>query len=63
MTRCSDCKRRLNKPALTIGAYSYGPVCAQRYIIRPARAPRVVPVRAPRARAVVDESQLALEFA
>ncbi len=34
---CSDCKRRLNKPTLTIGDANFGPVCAGRYLVRKKR--------------------------
>ena len=63
--RCSDCGRALFKPpALVIGRCVYGPVCARRYIVRPTRTAHVVYDRLPRHRAVVvDEAQLALEFA
>ena len=60
---CADCKRHINKPALTIGRFHFGPVCAKRYIVAPTRTMQPVPMRLPRARQVVDESQLALEFA
>ena len=63
MTICADCRRVLRRPpALVIGPYSYGPVCAKRYYVRPAKAPTTD--HAPRHRAVVvDAAQLALEFA
>ena len=63
MTRCADCKRELRaKPALVIGAYAFGPRCAKRYIVAPTRTLVPVPMRLPRARPVVDESQLPLEL-
>ena len=60
--RCADCKRHINAPALTIGVYHFGPVCAKRYIVRPTRTlGPPVPERLPRYRApVVDESQMVL---
>lgn len=58
---CSDCKRRINAPALTIGVHHFGPVCAKRYIVAPTRTLVPVPMRLPR-RVVVDESQRELEF-
>ena len=64
MTRCSDCNRRINTPALVLGPNVYGPVCARRY--RPAANERLVPapVRMPRPRAVtVNKAQQELEFA
>ena len=65
--RCADCKRALTaKPALVIGAYAFGPVCAKRYIVAPTRTLQPGQIRLfSRARPVVDESQLplGLEFA
>ena len=66
MTRCADCGRVLhNPPALVIGKAAFGPVCAKRYIVAPTRTLAPVPMRLPRVRPVVDESQLplGLEFA
>jgi hypothetical protein len=62
---CADCKRHINMPALTIGRFHFGPVCAKRYIVAPTRTLQPVPMRLPRPRPVVDESQLTLglEFA
>lgn len=61
---CADCKKTLTRAALTIGAASFGPVCAKRYIVRPTRTGHAVFDRLPRVKApVVDEKQLALEFA
>ena len=63
MNRCADCGRALIKPpALVIGRCAYGPVCAKRYIVAPTRTLQPVPMRLPRARPVVDESQRELEF-
>lgn len=64
--RCSDCGRALSKAALSIPtrgpALVFGPVCAKRYIVAPTRTLVPVPMRLPRVRPVVDESQLPLEL-
>ena len=59
---CADCKRQINKPALTIGRFHFGPVCAKRYILRPTRTLTPVYDRRPRA-VVVDPDQIPIEFA
>lgn len=61
--KCADCKRALRaKPALTIGEYHFGPKCARRYIIKPART-LSAPVIEYRRRAVApDAAQLSLEL-
>lgn len=60
---CSDCKRRINAPALTIGVHHFGPVCAKRYIVKPTRSiwPRLEKLPAAKARPA-DPAQLVLEL-
>lgn len=61
--RCADCKREISKPALVIGRYSFGPVCARRYIVAPTRTLIPIPMRIASRPAVVDPNQAELEFA
>jgi hypothetical protein len=60
--KCSDCRRPLIKPALTIGRSVFGPVCAKRYILRPTRTAFKVYDRRTVQREV-DPAQMALELA
>lgn len=60
--RCADCRRALNKPALTIGAYSFGPVCSKRYYVFPTRTLTPVLARRQRAAQPADPLQLPLEL-
>lgn len=59
--RCADCKRALKEPALRIGELHFGPVCAQRYVIR--KAGKRVQLFERQRSTAVDPAQLALEFA
>lgn len=61
--RCADCKREINKPALVIGSYVFGPVCARRYVVAPTRTLTPVPIRITSRPAVFDPAQTELEFA
>jgi hypothetical protein len=63
---CSDCKRRLNKPTLTIGDANFGPVCAGRYLVRKKRQAKAerrgttkVPARDPHTRDWINEAAMA----
>jgi hypothetical protein len=60
--KCADCKRPILKPALTIGACNFGPICARRYYALPTRTPTPVVGKRPRAAVPVDPAQLALEL-